>query len=154
MQQSCLDYLNDFSRLSSIALAVAFYASPAFSESPSSVLIEVSGFKNTRGTLNCRLFTKAADFPDGEGIVTLRVPITGPNTSCSFLNVEPGNYAIAVVHDENGNGKLDKNFVGVPSEGYGVSNNKTYALSAPKWDESSFALGATESKALLVKLRY
>ena len=154
MQQSCLDYLNDFSRLSSIALAVAFYASPAFSESPSSVLIEVSGFKNTRGTLNCRLFTKAADFPDGEGIVTLRVPITGSNTSCSFSNVEPGTYAIAVVHDENGNGKLDKNFVGVPSEGYGVSNNKTYALSAPKWDESSFALGATESKALLVKLRY
>jgi uncharacterized protein (DUF2141 family) len=154
MQQNCLDYLNDFSRLSSIALAVAFYASPAFSESPSSVLIEVSGFKNTRGTLNCRLFTKAADFPDGEGIVTLRVPITGSNTSCSFSNVEPGTYAIAVVHDENGNGKLDKNFVGVPSEGYGVSNNKTYALSAPKWDESTFKLGATESKALQVKLRY
>ena len=154
MRQNCLDYLNDFSRLSSIALAVAFYASPAFSESPSSVLIEVSGFKNTRGTLNCRLFTKAADFPDGDGIVTLRVPITGSNTSCSFSIVEPGTYAIAVVHDENGNGKLDKNFVGVPSEGYGVSNNKTYALSAPKWDESSFALGATESKALLVKLRY
>jgi uncharacterized protein (DUF2141 family) len=154
MRQNCLDYLNDFSRLSSIALAVAFYASPAFSESPSSVLIEVSGFKNTRGTLNCRLFTKAADFPDGDGIVTLRVPITGSNTSCSFSIVEPGTYAIAVVHDENGNGKLDKNFVGVPSEGYGVSNNKTYALSAPKWTESNFTLGATESKALLVKLRY
>jgi uncharacterized protein (DUF2141 family) len=154
MQQNCLDYLNDFSRLSSIALAVAFYASPAFSEAPSSVLIEVSGFKNTRGTLNCRLFTKAADFPDGDGIVTLRVPITGSNTSCSFSIVEPGTYAIAVVHDENGNGKLDKNFVGVPSEGYGVSNNKTYALSAPKWDESTFKLGATESKALQVKLRY
>ena len=86
--------------------------------------------------------------------MTLRVPITGPNTSCSFSNVEPGTYAIAVVHDENGNGKLDKNFVGVPSEGYGVSNNKTYALSAPKWDESTFKLGATESKALQVKLRY
>ena len=154
MQQNCLDYLNDFSRLSSIALAVAFYASPAFSEAPSSVLIEVSGFKNTRGTLNCRLFTKAADFPDGDGIVTLRVPITGSNTSCSFSIVEPGTYAIAVVHDENGNGKLDKNFVGVPSEGYGVSNNKTYALSAPKWDESTFKLGPTESKALQVKLRY
>ena len=154
MRRTCRDYLNDFSRLSSIVLAVAFYAPPAFSESPSTVLIEVTGFKNTRGTLNCRLFTKAADFPDGEGIVTSRVPITGPNTSCSFSNVEPGTYAIAVVHDENGNGKLDKNFVGVPSEGYGVSNNKTYALSAPKWDESTFKLGATESKALQVKLRY
>ena len=154
MQQNCRDYLDSFVRLTSFVAAMAFLASPAFSESSSTVLIEVAGFKNTRGTLNCRLFTKAADFPDGEGIVTLRVPITGPNTSCSFSNIEPGTYAVAVVHDENGNGKLDKNFVGVPSEGYGVSNNKTYALSAPKWDESSFMLGATERKALLVKLRY
>ena len=154
MRQNCRDYLDSFVRLTSFVAAMAFLASPAFSESSSTVLIEVAGFKNTRGTLNCRLFTKAADFPDGEGIVTLRVPITGPNTSCSFSNVEPGTYAIAVVHDENGNGKLDKNFVGVPSEGYGVSNNKTYALSAPKWDESTFKLGATESKALQVKLRY
>ena len=154
MRQHCRDYLDSFVRLTSFVAATAFYAAPAFSESSSTVLIEVSGFKNTRGTLNCRLFTKAADFPDGEGIVTLRVPITGPNTSCSFSNVEPGTYAVAVVHDENGNGKLDKNFVGVPSEGYGVSNNKTYALSAPKWAESSFTLGTTESKALLVKLRY
>ena len=154
MRQNYRDYLANFVRLTSIALAVAFYAAPAFSDSPANVLIEVSGFKNTRGTLNCRLFTKAADFPDGEGMVTLRVPITGPNTSCSFSNVEPSTYAIAVVHDENGNGKLDKNFVGVPSEGYGVSNNKTYALSAPKWNESTFTLGANESKTLQVKLRY
>ena len=154
MRKNCRDYLDSFVRLASFVAAMAFLASPAFSESPSNVLIEVSGFKNTRGTLNCRLFTKAADFPDGEGIVTLRVPITGPNTSCSFSNVEPGTYAIAVVHDENGNGKLDKNFVGVPSEGYGVSNNKTYALSEPKWNESIFTLGANESKTLQVNLRY
>ena len=150
----CRDYLDSFARLTSFVAAIAFLASPAFSESSSTVLIEVLEFKNTRGTLNCRLFTKAVDFPDGEGILTLRVPITGPSTSCSFSNVEPGNYAIAVVHDENGNGKLDKNFVGVPSEGYGVSNNKTYALSAPKWNESTFTLGTNESKTLQVKLRY
>jgi uncharacterized protein (DUF2141 family) len=154
MRLNCRDYLDSFLRLTAFVAAMAFLASPAFSESSSTVLIEVAGFKNTRGTLNCRLFTKAADFPDGEGIVTLRVTITGSNTSCSFSNIEPGTYAIAVVHDENGNGKLDKNFVGVPSEGYGVSNNKTYALSAPKWDESTFKLGATESKVLQVKLRY
>lgn len=154
MRQTCRDYLANFIRLTSFLAVLAFLSSPAFSEPLSIVLIEVSGFKNTRGTLNCRLFTKAADFPDGEGIVTLRVPITGPNSSCSFSSVEPATYAIAVVHDENGNGKLDKNFVGVPSEGYGVSNNKTYALSAPKWNESTFTLGTNESKTLQVKLRY
>jgi uncharacterized protein (DUF2141 family) len=137
-----------------VILAIAFPVLPSLSQSTSTVLLEVSSLKNTRGTLNCRLFTKASDFPDGEGILTVRTPIAGANTTCTFPNVEPGTYAVAVVHDENSNGRLDKNFVGVPSEGYGVSNNKTYALSAPKWEESVFTITASERKTLQVKLRY
>lgn len=140
--------------ISGVILAIAFPVLPSLSQSTSTVVLEVSSFKNTRGTLNCRLFTKASDFPDGEGILTVRTPIAGANTTCTFPNVEPGTYAVAVVHDENSNGKLDKNFVGVPSEGYGVSNNKTYALSAPKWEESVFTITASERKTLQVKLRY
>ena len=143
-----------FKIIGTVILAIAFPALPSFSQPMSTVVLEVSGFKNTRGTLNCRLFSQASDFPDGEGILTVRVPIAGPNTSCTFSNIDPGTYAVAAVHDENSNGKLDKNFVGVPSEGYGVSNNKTYALSSPKWDESIFTIAASESKTLQVKLRY
>ena len=154
MNRNKRDYFDAFIRNASVVLAIAFTASPALSQSSSTISLEVSGFKNTRGTLNCRLFTKPADVPDGEGMVTVRVLVAGPTTSCTFSNLEPTTYAVAVVHDENSNGKLDKNFVGVPSEGYGVSNNKTYALSAPKWDESIFALVPSESKTLQVKLRY
>jgi uncharacterized protein (DUF2141 family) len=154
MNQQNYDYLTVLRILGAVIFAIAFPVLPSLSQSTSTVLLEVSSFKNTRGTLNCRLFTKASDFPDGEGILTVRVPIAGPNTSCTFSNIEPGTYAVAVVHDENSNGKLDKNFVGVPSEGYGVSNNKTYALSAPKWDESVFTIVPSESKTLQVKLRY
>jgi uncharacterized protein (DUF2141 family) len=46
------------------------------------------------------------------GVVELRV-----------RNVKPGSYAIAVFHDTNGDGKLDRNFIGLPSEPYGFSNN-------------------------------
>lgn len=127
---------------------------PSIAQSASNITIEVFGIKKPQGILNCRLFTKASNFPDGEGILTVRMPIEGTRTYCSFPNVEPGTYAVAVFHDENSNGNLDKNFVGVPSEGYGVSNNKTYALSAPKWDESIFTIAASESKTLQVKLRY
>jgi uncharacterized protein (DUF2141 family) len=154
MNQKNHDYRTVLRSLGAVILAIALPVLPSLSQSTSTVLLEVSSFKNTRGTLNCRLFTKASDFPDGEGILTLRTPITGTNTTCTFPNVEPGTYAVAVVHDENSNGKLDKNFVGVPSEGYGVSNNKTYALSAPKWDESIFTIAPSESKTLQVKLRY
>jgi len=154
MNQKNHDYRPVLRILSAVILAIAFPVLPSLSQSTSTVLLEVSSFKNTRGNLNCRLFIKPSDFPDGEGILSVRVPIAGPNTSCTFSNVEPGTYAVAVVHDENSDGKLDKNFVGVPSEGYGVSNNKTYALSAPKWDESIFTIAPSESKTLQVKLRY
>ena len=154
MNQQTYDYRTVLRILGAVIFAIAFPVLPSLSQSTSTVLLEVSSFKNTRGILNCRLFTKPSDFPDGEGILTVRVPIAGPNTSCTFSNIEPGTYAVAVVHDENSDGKLDKNFVGVPSEGYGVSNNKTYALSAPKWDESIFTIAPSESKTLQVKLRY
>ena len=154
MNQQNYDYRTVLRILGAVIFAIAFPVLPSLSQSTSTVSLEVSSFKNTRGTLTCRLFTKASDFPDGEGISTVRVPIAGPNTGCTFSNIEPSTYALAVVHDENSNGKLDKNFVGVPSEGYGVSNNKTYALSAPKWDESVFTIVPNESKTLQVKLRY
>jgi uncharacterized protein (DUF2141 family) len=49
---------------------------------------------------------------------------------------------------------MDRNLLGVPSEGYGVSNNRTYSLSSPKWDESKFNVTANEPLVLRVSLRY
>jgi uncharacterized protein (DUF2141 family) len=84
----------------------------------------------------------------------VRAPIDGTQAACVFEGLAPGAYAVAVVHDENGNGRLDKNFVGIPSEGYGVSNNRTYAMASPKWDESRFTLALREAAVLRVSLRY
>ena len=123
-------------------------------ENSASVRIEVSSFRNTRGTLNCRLFTEAPGFPEGEGARTVRAAISGIQATCMFNDLAPGTYAVAVVHDENGNGRMDKNFVGLPTEGYGVSNNRTYAASSPKWEESRFTVSAREPLALRVNLRY
>ena len=133
---------------------LAPFAPPAEAEGSLQLRLEVSSLRNAKGTLNCRLFTDANGFPDGEGARTIRVPIEGAQTACTFSNLAPGTYAVAVVHDENGNGRLDKNLVGVPTEGYGVSNNRTYAMSSPKWDESKFVVAPGEAVALRVNLRY
>lgn len=119
-----------------------------------SLSLEVSAFRNAKGTLNCRLFSDAASFPDGEGLRTVRAAIAGSQSVCVFDDVAPGTYAVAVVHDENSNGRLDKNFLGVPTEGYGVSNNRTYAISSPIWDESRFVVAPREPVVLRVNLRY
>jgi uncharacterized protein (DUF2141 family) len=58
------------------------------------------------------------------------------------------------MHDDNGNGALDVNLFGAPTEGYGVSNNHTHALVAPSWDESRLSLGEGERKRIEIRLRY
>jgi len=116
--------------------------------------VEVSSPRNAIGTLNCRLFSDAGAFPDGDGVRTVRVAIGSAQAACVFEDLPAGIYAVAVVHDENGNGKLDRNFLGIPIEGYGVSNNRTYAASSPKWDESRFAVTPREPRVLRITLRY
>jgi uncharacterized protein (DUF2141 family) len=139
-----------------IALPVAWLqpADVVMADTGAALRLDVGELRNTRGTLNCRLFAQPADFPDGEGSATVRASIVGKQVSCAFANLAPGTYAVAVVHDENGNGRLDRNLLGVPSEGYGVSNNRTYALSAPRWDEAKFTLAANDQTVLRVSLRY
>ena len=143
--------------IAAIATALPFVPFGAHAEAEQSggtVRLQVSAFRNTNGTLNCRLFSQPASFPDGDGVRTVRATIRGAEASCAFDNVAPGTYAVAVVHDENANGRLDKNFLGIPTEGYGVSNNRTYALSAPEWDESKFVVTANEPATMRVSLRY
>ena len=120
------------------------------------VEVTVSKFRNQQGTLVCQIFDQPSAFPSNHSGARASVflPITGSSGTCLFKDLPRGIYAIAVLHDENNNNKVDTNFLGVPIEGYGVSNNKTYALSAPKWDESSFALMDGERKTLSINLRY
>jgi uncharacterized protein (DUF2141 family) len=139
-------------------LICATQSAPVLAEEPATgvhrLVVDVGKFRNTRGFLGCRLFSSADGFPEsGKDVVEVRVPIAGATTRCEFHNVSAGIYAIAVMHDENDNRRLDKNFLGLPTEGYGVSNNKTYAMSSPKWSESTFRVGARDV-SLNISLMY
>src|SRR4029079_4250555 len=57
---------------------------------------------------------------------------------CDFEDIPAGTYAIAAIHDENRNGKLDMNWLGVPKEGYGFSNDAKSVVSAPSFSAASF----------------
>ncbi|MGH8421763.1 MAG: DUF2141 domain-containing protein [Pseudomonas fluorescens] len=67
---------------------------------------------------------------------------TGETMTFSFKNLKPGTYAVMVTHDENGNGKLDTNLIGMPIEGFGFSNNPQ-VMRKPTWEEARFDLGET-----------
>lgn len=115
----------------------------------------VSPLRNQKGALGCRLYKSGAGFPEtSAGAVELRVAASSPLARCVFSDVPPGTYALSVMHDENDNRKLDKNFLGIPTEGYGVSNNHTHAMSAPTWEESKFVVERGRDVSLAIRLRY
>ena len=75
----------------------------------------------------------------------------GDTATLSFSGLTPGRYAVMVTHDENGNGRLDSNLIGMPVEGYGFSNNPR-VMRKPTFDEASFEVGDADL-AITIQLR-
>lgn len=72
---------------------------------------------------------------------------------CDFQDIPPGTYAIAVIHDENMNGKLDSSWLGIPKEGYGFSNNAKGVVGAPLFSAASFPYDG-QNVDLTISLHY
>jgi len=120
------------------------------------VAARISNVKTSKGSLGCSLFNSGPGFP-GKSPITggaLMLPAREGHMLCEFKGLPPGDYAVAVFHDENGNGTLDENVFGAPAEGYGASNNKLHATSSPTWDESKFTVTEGQQRELTIDLRY
>ncbi|GHD15598.1 DUF2141 domain-containing protein [Tianweitania populi] len=106
------------------------------------LVVEVSGLRNNQGSLALCVTADPAGFPGCNKAATQRViPAAQARRPITFPNLPAGTYAVAVIHDENNNGKLDTNFVGIPKEGIAVSNNAVPKFSAPKFRDAGFVLG-------------
>jgi len=141
-----------------LALASLLVSAVAHAEPPPNsamISVTVGPLRNGKGSLACRLHASAEGFPRSRaGLVSRRVKIAGASARCVFENVAPGTYAVVVHHDENDNRQCDRNRLGIPLEGYGVSNNHTYAMSAPTWQESKFVVEGGKERVLGISLRY
>ena len=115
-----------------------------------------ASLRNATGMMACALFNAADGFPDvqAKSFQYVYVSINSGLANCEFKEVAAGTYAVSVFHDENDNKKLDKNFVGVPLEGYGVSNNIRHMISAPEFKESSFQVNGEVDKNIKIRMGY
>ena len=137
-----------------MALAVAA-AMVSADRSSATIEVDVATFRRPTGQLACRLYARAAGFPDvGTQAVGPVRQVTGTSAHCVFEHVAPGRYAVAVFHDEDGDLVLNKNLLGMPTEGYGVSNDATHRTQAPRFDEASFAVTSAQQVHLAVPLHY
>ena len=110
--------------------------------STSSVRVVVKGIKPVKGNVGLLIFNSKQGFPSDErkALKQSVIQVTASTMEYVFEGLAPGKYAVAIIHDENSNRKLDTNFMGIPREGYGVSNNIVNMFSPPGFDESSFTL--------------
>ncbi len=115
-------------------------------ELKSTIQITIMGIPDTKGKLNIGLYDKESDFPDELNMFqgqTIR--IDKKEITVWFSRIPQGDYAIAVFYDENNNGKLDKSFVGRPTEAYGFSNDAQGLLGAPTFEDARIRLQANET---------
>ena len=144
-----------WARLAFAGLLVSGIAHAQSAPNSATLSVNVGPLRNSKGSLACRLHSSANGFPrSGMGIVSRRVKIEGASARCVFEDVTPGTYAVVVLHDENDNRQCDRNRLGIPLEGYGVSNNRTYPLRAPAWEESKFVIERGKERTLAISLRY
>ncbi|MEM6531966.1 MAG: DUF2141 domain-containing protein [Myxococcota bacterium] len=122
---------------------------------PSAQVSITVSVEHNRGAVYCSLFNRSEGFPGDEkkAMATRRVKPTKGKALCIFKSVPPGTYAAAAYHDENSNGELDTNWVGIPSEGIGASNGATGTLGPPKFEDAAFSVPASGSSQTL-KLSY
>lgn len=121
-----------------------------------SVEVLVKGIRSIKGSIVIGVFENEKDFKDDNAYITrvyTKTMVSNKNMSVVFP-LEPGEYGLAILDDENDNRKMDFNFFGIPKEGFGFSDYYSRGILRPKFDKFKFKLEKDQKKKILVKLRY
>ncbi len=104
------------------------------------VRVEIIGLKNNNGKVLITLFDKEKGFPENHknALKSSVMEIKNKQAFIEFSCKPQTEYAIALLHDENNNGDMDKNFFGIPKEGYAFSNNYRPTIKSPSFKQASF----------------
>ena len=101
--------------------------------------VKVSGIKKVVGELNLTLSKEGVGYMNGEKAARYEwVEVSLKPMSYTFKNLEPGKYAVVVIQDLNDNRTLDTNFMRIPKEPYGFSNNPSTTFGPPDFEGASF----------------
>ena len=108
------------------------------------IIIQITGLRNNNGIIRALLFNTPDGFPGNHKNSYALKNVKSKNDSALFVfsNIPYQNYAVSVLHDENENGELDTNWIGLPKEGVGVSNNVKSKFGPPKFEDAKFKLNS------------
>lgn len=127
-----------------------FFVSP--SNDTNTLTIHVTNIENIEGTLEIAIFNSNERFlEEGQALKTISVKVKANSHTVAFKDLPKGSYAVSMYHDENADGECNRNFMGIPKEPYGFSNNFHPKFSAPTFKDCEFYLDS--NKTLKIELR-
>ncbi|MDZ4793909.1 MAG: DUF2141 domain-containing protein [Bacteroidota bacterium] len=140
-------------------LLAIFLASPFTSFTPpidQNLKVTIIRLHSNDGVVLVSLFKDGKGYPDDatKAFGKQKAYIVEKSATIIFKSVPPGSYAIAILHDENNNQKMDKNMLGIPKEGYGFSNNASGTFGPPSYKKASFIHGAEAQTSIQIKTKY
>ena len=130
--------------LRSIILALALVGAVhtnAQAEDTGRLTIQLSGLA-PQGAVMLQLFDSQAGYDGGQGVGARMAPVSGPTAEINFENLPPGQYAFRLFHDVNGDGRMDTNPFGMPTEPFAFSNNARGQFGPAGWAAAAFTLNA------------
>src|ERR1700691_1653203 len=148
-------------RLSLLAAALALSIPIASAQSlrateASGIRVVVKGLRDNQGRVGCSLFNGPDGFPrhKAKQFRGLWAQKHDHAAVCDFTNVPAGTYAVTVLDDSNMNGKMDFNLIGLPTKGYGFSNDAKATLSPPSFNAASFSYSGVGSLPVPINIVY
>jgi uncharacterized protein (DUF2141 family) len=137
------------------AHADALLACSATDASQATLRISVSGMRSDKGNITITIYPdEPSHFLDGAyKLARQQLTVTLPVTSACFTVAAPGNYAVALFHDENDNHHFDTNALGIPTEGYGFSNNPTLYFGPPDLSKVRFSAHPGDNP-IAIRMKY
>ena len=132
-------------RPSVVLLSIFVLCRPLFPQSAEAkfgqLTVIIDGLENDQGKVLVALCNSEKDFESsGKTCRLATLGIMKKQASITLDDLPPGMYALKAFHDENGDGELNTDFLGIPNENYGFSNNARGTFGPPSWDDAKFML--------------
>ncbi|WP_448265121.1 DUF2141 domain-containing protein [Nostoc sp. DSM 114159] len=147
--------LSQLSHVLLATLASISFAKTVNAEPTATLNVVVNGIHHQKGEICFRVYASEKGFPMSSASEAQSgcAKITGSSVTKKFSGLKPGTYAVAVVDDQNGDRKLNKDFFGIPKEGFGISKNPTVSIQTgtPKFRDASFVVNKNTTVTIIMK---
>ncbi len=130
-----------------ICLFGIVYSNPLLAETIGTLVVNIDGFPNSDGYAMVAVYDSESSYKEGAPrTAEARIKVVNQKARAELDGLSYGTYAVAMYHDRNINGKMDKNAMGIPKESYGFSNNARGILGPPSYKKAKFELNSPKKE--------